>query len=139
VNSAESENGGKEACIAAVDGARTLFVEVAERDGTTDRSGLLAQLELERRYQTHGFAAGQRSCIHHHHLELKLAFGRLSANSEAHEGVCSSDWRQALLLRRHETLSHPRRRRTNSVDIVLARSTQEHGVCLGNLCRVDLI
>jgi N-terminal acetyltransferase B complex non-catalytic subunit len=40
---------GREKCATAVEDARALFIEVAERDGNADRSGLLAQLELEKR------------------------------------------------------------------------------------------
>lgn len=59
---ATSQNGptqpeGPEKCATAVEDARALFIEVAERDGNADRSGLLAQLELEKRCRKHDLAA----------------------------------------------------------------------------------
>jgi N-terminal acetyltransferase B complex non-catalytic subunit len=41
-----------------MESAQALFKEVAERDGSTDRSGLLAQLELEKRSRAHGISEG---------------------------------------------------------------------------------
>jgi hypothetical protein len=103
LNTAPGNKEGEEACITAVDSARTLFIEVAERDGSTDRSGLLAQLELEKRSQNHGIAAGQRSCIDCLYM-LNVSVERAYDNGEAHEGVYSSCGRQAMLLRGHEAL-----------------------------------
>ena len=42
-----------------IDEARKVFEQVAESDGRTDRSGLLAQLELEKRATAHGVSSNR--------------------------------------------------------------------------------
>lgn len=37
---------------------REIFMKIAEKDGSKDRSGLLAQLELEKRSRAHGITDG---------------------------------------------------------------------------------
>lgn len=54
----DPDDSAKKACLESVTKAQDMFSKLAEKDGHSDRSALLALLELEKRSQSYGLSTG---------------------------------------------------------------------------------